>query len=140
MQINPLRNLLKSVKVEDHKPSLPPRRTAKPERNKVVGDPTRIAINKQAAMMLSKNRSWITQPLPPEKLPDPRQKEIDAIKAELKTERNDHAMTRDELGRTRNHLRSARDLIASLEHSVTKLKISCEEKDDIIRQLEDLKL
>ncbi len=81
--------------------------TAKPEKNKVVGDPTRTPVNRQAAMLVQPMRSWIYQPLPPAKEPNPFRQEVDEAKAALKTERNEHAVTRDMLGQTRQRLKEA---------------------------------
>ena len=144
MQINGLKDLLKGVQIapeQGHKPSLPaPKHTPKPERTKVVSTPTRIPINRQAALVIRPNTSWISQPLPPEKLPNPHQKEIDALKAELKIERNDHAETRDKLGNAREQIHQAKQAISTLVKRVQDLEQKLSEREAIIRQLEDLRL
>lgn len=141
-QINSLADALKGIEVpREHKPSLPaPKCTPAPQRGKVASNPTRQPINRQAAMILSPNRSWISQPLPPEKLPTPQDKEIERLKADLKTERNSHAGTRDELGELRNQLRHAKLLIGKQQNEIRQLKAEREEQAEAIRQLEDLKL
>lgn len=144
MRLNPLSELLKDFSLpEDPKrqPSLPPIQvTPKPQSNKVVGDPTRLPVNKQAAMIIAPVTSWLSKPLPPEKLPSPESAEVARLKAELKSERNDHAATRDTLGEERRQLREANAIIVRLRSEVSELKAACREKDSIIAQLEDLRL
>lgn len=139
MQINNIGQLFKALKTPEHKPSLPPKATPKPESNKVVAIPTRTAINRQAAMVI-RPANWIERPLPPEKLPNPHQEELDRARAELKIERNDHALTRDELGVARARIRELRERLAHMDKTIATLRSDLESKNEIIRQLEDLKL
>lgn len=124
-----------------HKPALPSARTPVPQRNKVVS-PVRVPVNKQAAMLIQPVRSWVCQPppLPQQKLPTAEQKEIEKLTAELKSERNRHAETRDELGRTRGRLKHVMAVCTRLDSEVVRLKENIREKEQIIRQLEDIKL
>lgn len=142
MHLNPLADFLRDLKLAPkHEPSLPaPRATPAPERNKVVDNPVRRPVNKQAALAIAPVNSWLSKPLPPEKLPDPESAEVARLKAELKIERNDHAATNDALGESRNHVRELRLLVTSLQAQIAELKASAQEKDSIIAQLEDLRL
>lgn len=123
-----------------HQPSLPKSGTPKPERNKVVNRPTRTPINKQSALMISPIRNWIYQPLPPEKLPNPFQKDLDEARAFLKIERNEHAVTRDQLGAERQVNKRLRKAIETVSEQRDQWRKKCEEQAETIRQLEDLKL
>jgi septal ring factor EnvC (AmiA/AmiB activator) len=140
-KINSLDLYLKGF-VADHKLSLPPASTPRPERNKVVSRPVRAPVNKQAALLIAPNRSWVNQPppMPPEKLKTPADREVDRLTAELKAERNAHATTRDHLGQCRQDIRSLKESIVSLHRDVTNLKISLKWQEETIRQLEDIKL
>ncbi len=141
MQINSLADLLKDVKAPEHKPSLPsPQSTPRPEKNKVVNRPQREPINKQSAMLMRPMRSWIVQPLPDPKLPTREHKEIEELRAQLKIERNDHAASRDEVGRLRQKLSESSLRIAKLQKENDRLSEILSDKQDIIRQLEDLRL
>lgn len=144
MLINSLADLLKDVRLMgsiQRDPSLPKSSgTPSPERNKVVANPVRVPINKQAAMILSPIHSWLSKPLPPERLPTHEASEIAELKAELRSERNAHALTRDNLGKVRGHLRQAKAIIMRLRTQVSELQCECQKKDCIIAQLEDLKL
>lgn len=140
--INNLGALLGSFNVEQksHAPSLPrPDRTPAPEKNKVVSIPVRVAINRQAALIISPVRCWLSQPLP-DKLPTVEHKEIGRLKAELKAERNAAAAVRDDLGNTRLKVREAHRLIERIQLELGRLKAQVSERDSIIRQLEDLRL
>lgn len=126
---------------DEHKPALPHVRvTPPPVVNKVVGDPTRRPINRQASLIIAPVRQWQFQPLPPEKLPTPESKEIAALKAEVKAERNAHAATRDALGDVRILARQNSRRCVALESEILWLKAKLKEKDEIIKQLEDIKL
>ncbi len=139
--MNTLAELLKGFKVEEHKPSLPQHQsTPKPERSKVIGKTDRAAINKQAAMIVSPMRSWIYQPLPEPKLPTLDQKEIDALRAELKVERNAHALSRDEIGNLRIQLKILKETVERCTQKVKSLEQDAVAKAETIRQLEDLRL
>jgi peptidoglycan hydrolase CwlO-like protein len=141
VQINSLRKLLDGVAVPEHKPAIPSlARTPKPERNKVVAIPTRTAINRQAALITRPEKCWLSQPLPPEKLPNPNQAELDQAKAELKIERNDHAVTRDELGSARQKIRDLKSGIDRQSKIIETLRSELAASKETIRQLEDLKL
>lgn len=143
MRLNPLSELLKDFRFPEptRQPSLPsPRITPKPETNKVVNDPTRTPVNKQAALIISPVKCWLSQPLPPEKLPSPESEEVAMLKAELKSERNAHADTRDSLGEARSKLKAATAIISQLQSEMDRLQSQCREKDSIIAQLEDLRL
>ncbi len=136
-----LSELLKDFKVDEHQPSLPsPQSTPKPERSKVIGKTDRAAINKQAALIISPMRSWIYQPLPEPKLPTIEQKEIDALHAELKVERNAHALSRDEVGNLRIQLKTLKETVERLTRKVKYLEQDATAKAETIRQLEDLRL
>lgn len=141
MQINPIRELLRGVKVAtaNHSPSLP-KPTPRPERNKVVSDPTRLPINRQAALLISPMRSWLYQPIPEPVLPTKENQEIERLARQLKIERNEHALTRDTLGAARRKLSEANATIGELRKESERLKAECASKDEIIRQLEDLRL
>lgn len=145
MQINPLSEVLKGIdfKPVEHKLSLPIP-TPKPERNKVTApaSPFLKPIDRQAARLLFANRDHLAAPLPmpPERLPNPFRKENEEIKAQLQIERNEHAITRDKLGLAKSHLRAAKFLISQLQSKIQSLRKECESKDEIIRQLEDLRL
>ena len=91
-------------------------------------------------MLIRPERCWLSRPMPPAKLPNPYAAQLDALRAELKVERNAHAESRDNLGATRLELRCAKMIITAMQQKVEKLEESCREKDGIIRQLEDLKL
>ena len=133
MQINSISRLLKTV-------SLPVQKsTPVAEKTKVVSTPTKVPINKQAAMILRPNRCWISQPIP-DKPKSREDKEIDRLNAELKAERNAHAGTRDDLGNTRAEVRRLRRDVFELSHKVQEISALCSEKDSIIKQLEDIKL
>lgn len=144
MQLNPLSELLKNLQLPSrpaHQPSLPaPRVTPKPETNKVVNDPTRTPVNKQAALILAPVNCWLSKPLPPEKLPTPEDARVAELKAELKTERNTHAETRDSLGQAYRRIKELTAALSALQQQVDSLKAQCREKDSIIQQLEDLRL
>jgi len=145
MQINSLAILLKDVRVvereREHRPSLPATiTTAKPQKTKVVGNPTREPVNRQSALLLRPERCWASQPLPPAKLPNPFQPQMDALRAELKTERNEHALTRDHLGQCRAETRKLKADVQALQREIEKMRRESKEKDSIIRQLEDVRL
>jgi len=140
MQINRLSDLLKDVKLSEHKPASPPKKTPLPIKSKVVGIPTRAPVNKQAALAIAPNKSWITQPLPPEKLKTPQDTEIERLKAELKIERNLHAATTDELGASRQRVKALGKILLLREQEICQLRKTISENNEIIRQLEDLKL
>lgn len=91
-------------------------------------------------MVTRPNKDWSTQPLPPEKLKTPQDREIDLLKAELKTERNEHARTRDELGAARAIVRAAKTEITELQALAFRLQERIQEQLSTIRQLEDIKL
>lgn len=136
-----MKQLLEELKIPLHKPSVPAQsKTPSPEKQKVVSIPTRTPINRQAGLMISPMRCWLSKPLPPEKLPNPHQKEIDSLQAELKIERNNHAETRDDLGSVRAKVRELNALLARQHRLIESLKDQLKSKDEIIRQLEDLKL
>jgi septal ring factor EnvC (AmiA/AmiB activator) len=133
MQINSLSRLLKTV-------SLPAQKeTPVAEKNKVVGKPTNVPVNRQAAMIMRPNRCWLSEPVP-DKPKSKQDKEVERLKADLKAERNSHASTRDDLGNCRHDLRVAKSEIQRLSEMAERLKDQCAIKDDTIRQLEDLKL
>lgn len=124
-----------------HKPSIPaPARTPEPQKSKVISTPTREPINKQSALLLRPMRCWLSQPLPPEKLPSPHEQAIEAARAELKIERNSHAETRDALGAARNKIREQGLRIAKQDELIKALQAKLQARDETIRQLEDLKL
>jgi hypothetical protein len=139
---NGLAVLLKDY--EAHKPSLPaPAQTPPPERVKVVEGPVlRKPVNKQAALLLRPVRAWEFQPppMPPEELNTPERQEIKRLTAELKTERNDHALTRDDLGRARQDIRTLRQWLEEAHEQCRLLRLTVQEKNEVIRQLEDIKL
>lgn len=139
MQVKPF-NGIEVPREWEHKPSVPPAQTPAPQRNKVAGIPTREPVNKQAALLLSPIRCWLSKPLPPQKLPDPRQAEVDALKADLKIERNNHALTRDDLGVARAKIRELTALAEKQQRLIEALQKQLAHKDGLIRQLEDLKL
>lgn len=124
---------------EEHKPSLPKVvTTPKPERNRVVS-PVRVAINKQAALLISPIRCWLSQPLQERpKVVDA--KEIDRLKVELKIERNISAQVKDSLGQCRSQIKLLRQEISDRDAEIHKLKELSQSQAEIIRQLEDLKL
>lgn len=142
MGINNLSDLLKDVKIEPaHKPSIPnPTQTPKPEKTKVAKNPVRIPVNKQTALLVAPVRCWASQPIPdpPERKVDP--KAFAQVQADLKTERNDHAETRDELGRERQKVAELRRLIKDLDSKIMHLEAKVKEQQGIIDQLEDIKL
>ena len=143
MQINNIGQLFKALRtpLPTHKPAVPsPSATPKPERSKVVAIPTRTPINRQTAMVIRPANCWAERPLPPEKLPNPHQEELDKVRADLKIERNAHAATRDELGTARSVIRELKHSLARQEKLVASLRAELLEKAEIIRQLEDLKL
>lgn len=138
--MNSLASLLKDYHVREKPCPVKVAATPKPEKNKVVGDPTRTPINRQAAMITQPVRSWIYQPLPPEKEPNPYRQELEEARAELKVERNDHALSRDSLGQTRQRLKTALARIEQLERLVEIVRADLKAKENVIAQLEDLKL
>jgi hypothetical protein len=132
-----------AVPKPEHQPALPaPRATPRPQQNQVVRETPRVPVNKQAAMVIRPATSWLSQPppMPPETLPNPFQKQLDEARAELKTERNAHAATRDDLGCTRQRLQEALRRVAALEAQVENLYNTLSRKLTEIAQLEDLKL
>jgi len=140
MQINDGLNRALSAFVP-HTASVPAvKRTPRPEKSKVVSVPVRAPVNKQAAMIIAPASCWLSKPLPEPKLPTREQHEIEKLRAELKSERNDHAATRDLLGQTRIELRRTRSDVARLLQETSRLKSTCQEQADTIRQLEDLRL
>lgn len=135
-----LNDLLRDFKVQEHKPSLPQQRhTPKPEKSKVMANPVRVPVNKQAAFVIKPTRCWLEQPLP-EKLPTKENRELAQLKAQLKEERNESALVRDDLGNTRIKLAKSKLEIASLTEQVRKLKQEIAQRDDTIRQLEYIRL
>jgi len=141
MQINPLAAHLDRIPLRPRQPSLPRAQvTPAPERNKVVTIPTRSPINKQSALLIAPVKDWTAHPLPPEKLPTPENAEIARLRNELKIERNAHAQTNDQLGKLRAELRLNKLNLQHLQTRVESLQAQCLKKDQIIRQLEDLKL
>jgi len=78
--------------------------------------------------------------MPPEKLKTPKDAEIERINILLKTERNAHASTRDALGKVRQEMHAIRHEMAHLHRKLSCAQKTIAERDDIIRQLEDLKL
>lgn len=134
MNINSLGHALHGVTVPAIKTTPPP------EKSKVVGKPVRSPVNRQTAMVIRPNKDWLTQPMPPEKPPAPRQAEIDELTAKLKAEHNAHALTRDRLGAARQALVLVKDRVAALEAAVEVLRRQAAEKDETIRQLEELTL
>lgn len=62
------------------------------------------------------------------------------MQAEVRIERNSHAITRDALGEARHQLRMANATIKSLTRQVAQLRSEVQQKNSIIAQLEDLKL
>lgn len=140
MQINSLAKLLKDVAIPPKTDSTPVQKsTPKPVRTKVVSRPLLDPVNKQAALIIRPNRCWLSQPLPDQpKVIGP--KEYEQVKADLKIERNQHAKTRDDLGNCRNEIRQLRQAIAAMGEKIERLNALCLEKNEIIRQLEDLRL
>lgn len=140
-QINSLGFLMKHVSLKhEHKPSLPaPQATPKPELSKVASNPVRTPVNRQTARVIAPVRCWTEQPLPdaPQKI-DP--KAFAQLQADLKTERNAHAATRDELGFRRAEVRNLRDLFLKMSEERDKLVELNRQQEETIRQLEDLKL
>lgn len=65
---------------------------------------------------------------------------MNALKADLKIERNDHAATRDDLGNARAKIRELNAQIEKQNKLVESLRREIATKDETIRQLEDLKL
>lgn len=125
----------------EHKPSLPaPRATPAPQVNKVTaGEVIRKPINRQAALLIRRIQCWTAQPLPEApKFVD--LKECDRLKAELKSERNAHAATRDELGYARARIKALREVVSIQAQQIDDLKNVNRAQADTIRQLEDLKL
>lgn len=124
-----------------HNPSLPRvKKTSKPESNKVVGDPTRTPVDRQAALIISPCNSWLSKPLPPESLPTPESKETKRLNALLKIERNENAKLKDEIGNLRLKLNKCRFKIERLLAEIEKLKQLCQSQSETIHQLEDLRL
>lgn len=141
MQINSLEDHLKGVRIDPssaHNFSVPKDPNPKPQQ-KVAGVPTRTPINKQTALLISPVRCWLSQP-PPEKSPSFDLKALDRVKAELKIERNDHAITRDSLGKARLDIKALNQVIGSLQCRLDSLRKALAQKEDVIRQLEDLTL
>lgn len=132
--------MLKSVNIEEHKPSLPATVvTPTSERTKVASNPVRTPINKQTALLLRPEKCWLSQPLPdPLQKIDP--KELQAVKAALKIERNNLARVTDELGITRASVRALKLQLESKAKEIVRLRAECVELKDLVRQLEDLKL
>lgn len=139
---HPLNDSLKRLRLPEptHKPSLPPHATPLPARSKIMANPVRVPVNKQAAMILRPVRDWLSQSLSTEKLRSSAHVEMDRLRNELKAERNAHAQTRDDLGETRNRLRAARAEIQILASRVERLQEQCAEQLSTIQQLENLKL
>lgn len=126
-----------------HNMSLPKvKRTPDAERVKVLLSPVRVAVNRQAALIIKPVRDWTAQPppMPPEKLITPEQAEIARLAAIIKTERNCHALTRDALGQSRQETNSVRRELKALEREAERLRAIIEQQNGTIRQLEDLKL
>lgn len=139
MQINPIAEALKGVRLIDR--VLPSTKaTPKPAKHIVVGDPTRTPINRQAALLISPMRSWLSQPLPPERLPNPLQGELNALQAQLKMERNHRALLAEEVGQLRHQLRELKAIIEGLDAERSRLKSIISERDNMIQQLEDIRL
>lgn len=128
---------------QPHEPSLPtPRRTPPSVKSKVVAKVDRAPVNRQAALIVARVRDWTAQPppMPAAELPTPERQEIKRLTADLKTERNDHALTRDALGQMRQELAALKHEGQKLRAELAQLKLSLREKDDTIRQLEHIKL
>ena len=141
MQINSLSKLLKDFTVPAKRTDSMPgqKATARAEKTKVVSRPTVTPINKQAALIIRPNRCWASQPIPDKPTSiDP--KSLEQARAELKIERNDHARTRDDLGNCRAEIRQLRQAISAMGEKIERLESACHDKDEIIRQLEDIKL
>ena len=142
MQINGLKTLLKGFEpAPARSPSLPnPATTPVPERNKVTANPVRVPVNRQTALLMRPVKCWLSQPLPPEKLKTAEDRKIEQLMAELKTERNAHALTRDTLGETRMDVRLLKKVIEQLREEISALREKQKIQADIIKQLENLKL
>lgn len=143
MQINPLSDLLKAVKVHHVAPprNLPePRRTPPPERNKVITPLGRDPVNRAAARILYPSRSWIDLPPPEDPAKPVSKSQLDRLKALLKSEYNAHAHTRDSLGFANQRIRKLSAERAALLKEIARLTGKISEQDSVIRQLEDLKL
>lgn len=126
-----------------HAPALPAvRRTPAPERSKVMAAPVRAPINRAAALIISPVRSWVCQPppMPPEKLNTPERRELARLTAELKSERNDHAATRDALGLLRQQWMEQKRQCLRLTAKIQEQDRIIREKESLIAQLEDLRL
>ena len=129
-----------ALPVKEHKPSLPsPKATPRPEVQKVAASEGRAPINRQARLIIAPVKCWTHQPIPvaePVKEPP----EVAELRAQLKIERNAHAETRDSLGQRRNEIRALKEEIASLSAQLVRLREIKAVQDDIIRQLENIKL
>lgn len=131
---------LAGFKVEQKPEILPAaQRTPKSQKEKVVLNPVRQPINRQAALIMRPERDWIAQPTPDAPKTD-YQKRSEELAALLKVERNDHASTKDELGRTRTRLKEVNRKFTELHKQLLQAHRKIDEQADIIRQLEYIKL
>jgi hypothetical protein len=73
-----LSDILGGFKFTPKRPPVEPIKAPIPKPPRVVGDPTRTPVNRQAALMLSKP-SWLNDPLPPEL---PKQPELPKLREE----------------------------------------------------------
>lgn len=142
--INSLSRILDKVRLPSgltHRPSVPAQqRTPFAQKSKVVSNPARVPINRQTALVIRPNRDWLQAPLPPEKLPNPHLEAVKQIEAQLKIERNAHALTKDQLGQARARIRELTDQRRQLDAQIQRLREELKTQADIIRQLEDLRL
>jgi len=123
-----------------HQPSLPQTvQTPVAERTKVISNPTRLPINRQAALAIRQKRCWIEDP-PPEK---PRVVSIEEhaeVQAQLKIERNNLAVLRDRLGVANSRIATLRLELEAKESKIARLQSQCEDLKLTVSQLEDIKL
>lgn len=104
-----------------------------------MSTPTRLPINRQAALTVRQTRSWIEEP-PPEKPRVISFNEYARAQADLKIERNSHAITRDELGRARAQIKELKEMLDHKQCVIEGFQKERLELKETIRQLEDIKL
>ena len=104
-----------------------------------MSTPTRLPINRQAALAVRQKRCWLEEP-PPEKPKTVSIEEHTRALAQLKIERNNLARITDELGVSRASVKALKMRIERLLDEIRILRQECRDYKETIRQLEDIKL
>lgn len=132
---------LEKVKLAPAQTNLPPVQRTTATRAQILHRPVFKPVNKQAALIVAPNRSWVTQPAPDTSRPD-LAGQLAKTEAKLKVAHNEIGELGARLGNAHQTSRELRSQIQKLENQLAEsreqLKRQAAEKALLVRKLDRL--